>query len=117
MTKNLDDINNRAQEKFIKLRHKLKLDVQRPHIQNAITLTQEKLNEMDDVRHAQNIFEENCQEAVQDARFVDNTFNFIESLKLPKSYSLAIGLIISAHKTNNINMDIEKAIEALKEEI
>lgn len=111
---NQNTVNDYAQKKFIELRHKLKLDVQKPLIQNALKLTQEHMDKMSDAQSAQVIFDSGTNDAREAARNVDNTFNFIDSLQLPPNLSLAIGLIISGHKTRN-KEDIAKAVAALGE--
>lgn len=109
-----DTVNNYAQKKFEELRRKMQLDIQKPIVQKAIILTQEKIDEMSDVSEAQDIFNNNCNEAVIKANEIDRTFSFIEGLKLPPKLSLAIGLIISGHKTGN-TQDLLKSIDAIRE--
>lgn len=47
-----------------------------------------------------------------ETEFVNNSFDFIESLKLPPQLGLAIGLIISANKTKD-RLELIKVIEIL----
>lgn len=108
----LKDLNETAQKRFNDLRSKLQLDVQKPIIEKAITLTQEKIDKMADPDDARQTLAHYVGEAADAANIVDDTFAFIDSLKLPPELSLAIGLIISANKTNN-KQDIANAVAAL----
>lgn len=109
-----NSINDYAHEKFVELRSKLKLNVQKPILKETITLTQEQIDNMMGAQSASVVFDEGIKQATEAARNVDNVFNFIDSLNLHPQLSLAIGLIISGHRTEN-KEDIAKAIVALGE--
>lgn len=109
----LKDLNETAQKRFNDLRSKLQLDIQKPIIEKAITLTQEKIDNMLDPDDARQTLAHAVGEASDAANIVDDTFTFIDSLRLPPELSLAIGLIISGNKTNKL-LDIENARLTLK---
>lgn len=116
-----NSINDRAQAKFAELKKKMKLDLQQPVIEKRPDLTQEKLDQMMDSKHIltkqeikETRIDSNLNEAVVKAEEIDETFEYIDSLKLPSQLSLAIGYIISSYKTNN-NDDIALAVAALGE--
>lgn len=109
-----DTLNDIAQQRFEKLRTKLMLDVQKPILQHGITLTQETIDELSDVCSAKSIINSACDAAIKNTNEIDKTFDYINSLQLPPQLSLAIGLIISGHKTKN-SQDLIKAIESISE--
>lgn len=116
-------LNDRAQQKFNELKTKMNLHIKGSIKDKVGDLTQEKLDKMLDYNHILTkeeikITRKNPEldEAINKADEIQETFGFIDSLNLPPQLSLAIGLIISAHKTND-NQDIAKAVVALGEYI
>jgi hypothetical protein len=116
----MDEINRRAQDKFSSLKTKLKLDLvkQSLHVaKNDVDL--ERLEKMFNEGKKEEVLKEvaeNLQVANSKMEFVDASFDFIESLQLPPKLSLAIGLIVSGHKSNNPE-DYNNARIAIKEHL
>lgn len=118
-----DILNDKVQERFEILKRKMNLNIRETIKERPIELTQEKLDNMLNPKHILTKDElklsnsvAGLSEAVDEADKVQEVFDFIETLELPPQLSLAIGLIISAHKTND-NQDIVKAVVALGEYI
>lgn len=118
-----DILNDKAQERFLELKKKMNLIIKDSIKDKVGDLTQEKLDKMMDYNHILTkdeikITRKNPEldEAINEADKIQETFDFIDSLNLPPQLSLAIGLIISAHKTNN-KQDIVNAVVALGEYI
>lgn len=111
-------LNEVAQERFEKLREKLKLDIIKRQdtfkrvIKDKDNLTEEEFAEF----QAHPITKQIDKEIEENRDLVDAAFDFIGSLNLPPNLSLAIGLIISAHKTKD-NKNLQKAIDALLEDL
>lgn len=123
---NSTNLNDRAQKRFQALKKKFHLDQiasvlptdRQDQIRNAVTMkdsidkvikeTEARITYSPDVSDGERWI------ANEKAQFVENVFKFIETLNLPPQLSLAIGLIISAHKTGN-KQDIARAIGALGE--
>lgn len=114
-------LNDKAQERFKALRHKLKLDLQKPIFKEVESATLKHIQEVADRPipssvlsiHVGDEANQLFNKAKQEVNFVDSSFQFIESLKLPNELSLAIGLIISGHRTNNI-LEVNDARNILK---
>lgn len=112
----LEEINKDAKERFSRLKTKMKLDLQDPLIKKGIDINKKKIQEL---LNAPEFIEtvdlrENprLDEAIKEIQFIDNSFNFIESLNLPPQLSLAIGLIIAGNKSKD-KFEIIKVIEIL----
>lgn len=115
------NLNDAAQKRFQELKTKMNLHVKEVVKDKVGDLTQEKLDKMMDYNHILTkdeikITQKNPEldEAINKADEIQETFEFIDSLKLPSQLSLAIGLIISAHKTGNKG-DIAQAVVTLGE--
>jgi hypothetical protein len=118
------DINNAAQIKFEELKKRMKLDLRDIATTNVIenvikenstknSLTEEDFNVLQN--HPKVIAStENVVRTIDN--FVEESFAFIEKLKLPPNLALAVGLIISGNKTKD-NEDLIKAIGAIQKEI
>lgn len=121
-------LNDVAQDRFKELKKKFHLNQissvltrsDREQIVNEATMK----DSIDDVikrtenklTYDRNLHQSEINIAESRAKFVEDSFNFIESLELPTQLSLAIGLIISGHKTDNIT-DIGNAIQTLEDYI
>lgn len=113
----LEEINKDAQERFAKLKTKMKLD----GISNVSKFQEELTKQLQDKDIPKNsVLADKINEKIANAtqkqmNFVDDSFSFIESLNLPPQLSLAIGYIISYGKTKN-KSELALAINALGEE-
>lgn len=113
-------LNAKAQESFNKLRTKMKLDLQTPLIKEGIKINESKIQELFDAPKDTLVsikyLKDNpaLDKAIEEIKFVDNSFYFIESLNLPSQLSLAIGLIIAGNKTKD-RFELIKAIEILQQ--
>lgn len=118
--KNLADLNERAQESFNKVKRNMKLNL------SVNTLQENKAGygvyDLDKFEKAvaegkydnDNITPAVAEKLEDNMNYINNSFDFIESLNLPPQLSLAIGYIISHSKTNKIE-EIESAIKTLVE--
>lgn len=112
MENDLRKFNLKAEEAFLRLRKKLKLDI----VLAAAKRENVPVGLIDKER-VEDMLNNTYPKMVEGALFeVDKTFNFIDSLKLQPNLSLAIGLIISASKTNN-KSELNKAIAAITKEL
>lgn len=119
----LDKLNSRALNRFEEIKNKMKFnlgssvvqDISKEKNTEPITLTQNKVDEM--MSQPINSYPENQRDQLVavagEVEFVDNTFDFINSLELPINLAMAVGLIISGAKTKDRN-DLEKAIVAIE---
>lgn len=127
----LEEINKDAQERFAKLKHKMKLDLGLSVINTALEIDKapkidmNKLQEIADkqippegheslLNKPSNKAQKEMDKLKDVTNFVNNSFSFIDSLNLPPQLSLAMGLIISYGKTKN-HEDLDRAIAALEE--
>jgi hypothetical protein len=111
----LDDLNSRAQDSFNRIKQRMQLHLQYKQVKEAKNLMEEDFQKMQQSgRPIDSIpLENKLQEIAETNEFVDSTFDFIESLKLPNELSLAIALIVSGYKTNKTE-DYRKAIDSLE---
>lgn len=119
-----DKFNKFAADRFEAIKAKMKFDLGTKVIQSVsqeqntkpITLTQDKIDElMNSPIH--NYPEEQRDQLVAvagESDYVDNVFEYIDSLELSANLSMAIALIISASKTKDVE-ELEKAILCIKE--
>lgn len=119
---NLADLNDRAQESFNNLKKKFKLNqlVDALPVGEQIRIKEEavdceKIEQVIGRTRAAIDYSHTSikEEATEREEFVDNSFNFIESLNLPSQLSLAIGYIISASKTKK-SSELGRAISAIQ---
>lgn len=123
-----NSINDIAQKRFEELKKRFHLNQIAPvlpqhkqeQINNEVTTKDsiDKVIKETEARIAYSPETSDAQASITEskAKFVEDSFNFIESLNLPPQLSLAIGLIISGNKTDNIE-DFLKAKNTLKEYI
>ena len=120
----MDLLNERAMEKFNELKRRLQLNVQKDSMSKAFIAQQERIQELmdasfplslDDIRRSPQV-QRHMEQAIIAADDIDKAFNYINSLEMSPNLSLAMGLIISASKTKDIE-DLEKAMDAIKSEI
>jgi hypothetical protein len=109
----LNTLNEKAQEKFDKLKSRMKLDISakleanRRIMQEAVRLPEEDFREISEDPRVIEVENELKKE-------VDLAFNYIDSLKLPPQLSLAVGYIVAFSRSNK-TIELEIAIETLRE--
>lgn len=106
----LEELNKDAQERFMILRRKMKLDVINISLEKENVplkpINEKLLQKLLDNKQLQNQID-------TETDFVSESFSFIESLNLSPQLSLAIGLIISHSKTDKPE-EIAQAIQVLE---
>lgn len=118
----LNSLNEIAQNRFDALRSRLKLDgiarveIFKENLREEVKKIAPSLSDEDFDKLQMPL--ESRADFIRDnqVEFVDNAFDFIENLKLSPRLSLAIGLIISGHKSGN-KEELHRAIEAINGEI
>lgn len=121
-----EELNKDTQERFLILRRKLKLNVVESFGEDKVeaaelrertiknTLKQEDWDKLSDP--TKQISAKEAEEIIKAESFINNSFDFIDSLNLPPQLSLAIGLIISHSKTGKME-EISSACQILEDYI